>query len=86
LSGDDDELVRVRPLLELMSDWARYLAAEAANEVADAFHRHSRTGRPLGSNDFTAQVEVRLGRVFRPKKPGPKPKDRDTCTRDLFSV
>ena len=85
LCGEDDELVSVRPLLELMPDWASYLADDEADRLADQFHRHTRTGRPLGSEDFIKGVEARLGRVLRPRKPGPKARSNDTRTRDMFS-
>ena len=91
LRGDDDELVRVRPMLDLIPDWASYLADADADpnpgpdHRADHFHRHARTGRPLGSDAFIDALETRLGRALRPQKPGPKPKSADARTRDLFS-
>jgi putative transposase len=72
-------------LLELIPDWATFLADQDADLVADQFHRHTLTGRPLGSDDFITRVEARLGRVLRPQKPGPKPGNRDTRTRDVLS-
>ena len=91
LRGDDDELVRVRPMLDMIPDWASYLADAdadpdpAADPAAEQFHRHTRTGRPLGSDAFIDALETRLGRVLRAQKPGPKPKRRDAPTHDLFS-
>ena len=85
LRGEDDELVRVRPLLDLVPDWAGYLADDDADRLADSLHRHARTGRPLGSDAFIERIEARLGRVLRPQKPGPKPRITDTRTRDMFS-
>ena len=85
LRGEDDELVRARPLLELVPDWAAYLTDDDADLVADQFHRHTRTGRPLGSEDFITRVEARVGRVLRPQKPGPKPGNRGTRMRDVLS-
>lgn len=89
LRGDDDGLVRVQPLLDVIPDWANYLADETAAPPVDAFHRHMRTGRPLGSTQFLSSVEARLGRVLRPQKPGPKPQGEgegaDRRAGDLFS-
>lgn len=73
LRGVDDELVRVRPLLDLVPDWDQFLVGQDADQIADPLHRHTRTGRPLGSDDFITRIEVRVGRVLRPQKPGPKP-------------
>ena len=85
LRAEDDELVRVRPLLDLVPDWARYLASQDTDRIADQFHRHARTGRPLGSEDFIERIEARLGRVLRPQKPGPKAKSGDARTPDMLS-
>jgi putative transposase len=41
LRGEDDELVSVRPLLDLMPDWASYLADVEADRLADQFHRQA---------------------------------------------
>jgi putative transposase len=64
LQGEDDELVRVHPMLALIPNWAGYLADQDADNLAGQFHRHARTGRPLGSGAFVADVETRLGRVL----------------------
>lgn len=32
------------------------------------------TGRPLGADEFIEQLERRLGRALRPRKPGRKPR------------
>ena len=67
-----------------MPDWASYLADDESDRFADQFHRHTRTGRPVGSEEFIKGVEARLGRVLRPRKPGPKARSKDTRTRDMF--
>lgn len=71
LRGTDDELVKVEPLLGLVDDWQRLLALSQEEEL-DLFHRHERTGRPLGADHFIAELEQRLGRKLHPQKPGPK--------------
>ncbi|MFO8049905.1 MAG: hypothetical protein R6U29_12800 [Desulfosudaceae bacterium] len=41
-----------------------------------ALQKHERTGRPLGSRQFTGELEKKLGRELTPGKPGPKPKKK----------
>ena len=71
LERKDDELVRVAPLLDLVSDWSSFLSLSSEDEL-DLFHRHERTGRPLGTHCFVETLEQTLGRVLQPQKPGPK--------------
>ena len=53
----------MRPLLDLVADWASHLANHETDGIMDHLHRHARTGRPLGSEDFIKSIEARLGRV-----------------------
>ena len=71
LAGEDDQLVKVMPLLELVPDWHNFLMLTPPNEV-DVIHRHERTGRPLGREGFMEQMEIALKRILSPQKPGPK--------------
>ena len=71
LSGENDTLVKVSPLLKLVGDWNVLLTLSSQQEV-ELFHRHERTGRPLGSETFITRMERKLGRTLRPQKPGPK--------------
>ena len=71
LEGKDDELVKVAPLLDLVSDWSSFLSLSSEDEL-DLLHRHERTGRPLGAQGFVETLEQTLGRVLQPQKPGPK--------------
>jgi putative transposase len=74
LSGKDDELVKVRPLLEMVGEWGEYLSSGMDGEAAEALRRHERTGRPLGDDRFVEGLEKRLGRSLRRQRPGPKPR------------
>lgn len=74
LKGRDDGLVRVRPLLELAGDWAKFLSLPTEAKSAEKLQAHERTGRPLGSDAFVAKLERRLRRVLRPRKAGRKRK------------
>ena len=71
LGGDNDALVKVSPLLKLVGDWKTFLTLSSQEEI-ELFHRHERTGRPLGSEKFITRMERKLGRTLRPQKPGPQ--------------
>jgi putative transposase len=73
LSGKNDELVRVEPLLTQVNDWREFLAEGANTEQRELFRSHESTGRPLGSPAFVGRLEKRLGRTLARQKPGPKP-------------
>jgi len=74
ISGRDDKLVSVDPVLSIISgDWRQFLAGAILTEEIDDIRRHGRTGRPLGETLFVEQLEGRLGRRLRPQKPGRKP-------------
>jgi len=73
LTGIDDGLVKVTPLLELVGDWKRFLKAGAEDEMAQ-IRKHERTGRPLGNETFVCKLEGLLERTLKRQKPGPKAK------------
>lgn len=75
LRGRDDELVRVRPMLDRIDDWPAYLAV-AEEDEHEAIERHTRTGRPLGTADFVECMEAITGKELAPKRPGPKPREK----------
>jgi putative transposase len=74
LAGRDDGLVKVRPLLSRVRDWATFLKQRLSAEDHEALRAAERTGRPLGSLRFVARLEKRLRRPLARQKPGPKPK------------
>ena len=76
VTGKDDRLVKVRPLLELEPRWARHLSADPDEETIRQLRRHEGTGRPAGSARFLQRLERIVGRVLRPRKAGRKKKDR----------
>jgi len=73
LSGSDNLLVNVRPMLDRVEDWRTYLSdttgSPAKNEM---IKRHTRTGRPLGSDAFVKQLETLTGKSLAPRAPGRK--------------
>ena len=75
LAGEDDQLVKVSPLMDMVGNWQEFLSLSDKEELA-LFHRHERTGRPLGGETFIAQLEDELARPLRPQRPGPKPEAR----------
>jgi putative transposase len=77
LAGEDDRLVRVAPVLERYGDFAAFLAESADDEAAWRRLRMSESsGRPLGGDAWLAAIEARTGRQLRPRKRGPKPKEK----------
>ncbi len=71
LSGEDDGLVKVRPLLERYGDWRKVLSKDTGKEESlEVFRRYERTGRVLGSEGFVTKVVRLVGREVRPGKPG----------------
>jgi len=73
LSGRDDELVKVAPVLERYGDFAKYLAQD--DDVADAFRclrQSETTGRPLGDDVWMDRISSMVGKDLKPKKRGPK--------------
>jgi len=74
VAGEDDVLVKVRPLLDRFGDWRRFLG-RGLTEYEEALLRlHGRTGRPLGAPSFVERLERALGRALKPRGPGRKPK------------
>ncbi len=70
LSGKDDRLVDAKTLLDMVDDWGAYL--RESQEAWDLIRRHERTGRPLGSAGFVAELERLTGRQLTKRRPGPK--------------
>ncbi len=70
LTGKNDGLVNVPPLLDRIADWRSLLILSPPDEV-DKIHRHENTGRPLGESGFVENLETFLGRILHPQKPGP---------------
>ena len=76
LAGSDDALVTVRPLFDLVPDWAAFLAEEDDEDFNELLRGHACTGLPLGSDAFVESLERQLARSLKRKKPGPKPQER----------
>jgi putative transposase len=74
LAGRDDDLVQVAPLLEIAPDWKAFLGEALTRDEIEDIRSRERTGRPLGTAQFIARMEKKLGRTLSPQKRGPKPK------------
>jgi putative transposase len=86
LSGRDDRLVSVAPLLAMANDWKAFLKSPIREEDLRDLRGHGRTGRPLGSPAFLDRLEGLVGRVLKPQKPGPKPKPKPRKRRTRKGV
>ena len=70
LSGRDDGLVKVAPMLTMVGDWTGLLDSALREEELVKLRGHGRTGRPLGDETFLGRLENLVGRVLRPQKGG----------------
>lgn len=65
----------MRPLLELISDWDRFIGEPDAPDIADVVNAHAGTGRPLGPDSFVEALEQRLGALSSEKSQGRSHRD-----------
>ena len=78
ISGQNDNLVNVAPLLSIIKgDWRNFLAEATSSAEINDIRQHEQTGRPLGDVTFVSHLEDLLGRRLRLRKPGRKPKKDD---------
>jgi len=73
LNGEDDMVVKVKPMLDRVESWAELLAS-GDQAAFDDLRMHERTGRPLGQDSFVDRMSLLVGRTLGRKKPGPKRK------------
>ena len=67
LRGRDDTLVSVKPMLDMVDSWDKYLEIEDSAGY-DRLRKHEKTGRPLGTAAFIEKLEVITGRKLRPQR------------------
>jgi len=70
LSGHDDCLVKVAPLLAMVGDWKGLLDSALREDDLKELRGHGRTGWPLGDQTFLERLEGLVGRVLKPQKGG----------------
>ena len=64
LAGQDDQLVKVAPLLAMIPDWCAFRNAPWWRKTRD-IRRHALAARPLGDESFLARLEGMVGRVLQ---------------------
>jgi putative transposase len=75
LAGEDDHVVKVAPALERVGDFAAFLGEEFDEALGYAALRKAESvGRPIGSDEWLAEMEERTGMALRPKRRGPRPR------------
>lgn len=74
LAGMDDDIVTVAPALERTGDFAAFLSESFDEELTyQALRKAESIGRPIGSAEWLADMETRVGRTLAPQRRGPKP-------------
>lgn len=68
LNNKDDPLVTTKATSKLVSNWSEYVAGITPANEQDALRAHTRTGRPVGTEEFLETVEKRLGRSLPRKR------------------
>jgi putative transposase len=69
----DDAAIGDHPLVTEIQNWSEWLRVDDA-KMDDLIRRHTRTGRPLGSDEFLRQLESQTGRKLLPQKRGRPPR------------
>ena len=68
-------MVTVAPALERVGDFAAFLGEEFDEALAYAALRKAESvGRPVGSQEWLAEMEAKTGLTLAPQKRGPKPR------------
>jgi REP-associated tyrosine transposase len=66
------------------ADWRAMLLDRTESEPElDAIRQATYTGRPLGSKEFVAALEAKLGRILEPRPGGRTRKGTDDCGNQL---
>lgn len=74
IAGIDDHVVKVAPALERVGDFAAFLGEEFDEALSYAALRKAESvGRPVGSKEWLAEMEARMGMKLAPQKRGPAP-------------
>ena len=74
LGSAADELVETQPAALRIKDWDNFLRLADSREETEELRRHSRIGRPLGSDAFLDELEQATGRPVRPARAGRRPR------------
>ena len=75
VAGTSDRFVDVAPAIERVGDFSAFLGEAFDEAMAYAALRKAESiGRPVGSNEWLADMEASTGLTLMPGKRGPKPK------------
>ena len=77
LRGRDDGLTALKPVKQIIPDFAGLLGSAPEQDLFDRLRAAESIGRPLGSDRFMTRIERLTGRILKPGKRGPKPADQD---------
>lgn len=66
---EHDPLIREKYLPTMVDDWEAFVG-QWDNEGDKVLRMGTRTGRPVGDDSFVTRLEVRVGRILRPKPAG----------------
>ena len=66
----DDPLIPDRPALRIVKDWHKYLSAPENDLDLRKLRRETGTGRPSGTDQFIARMELLTGRQLRRRSAG----------------
>jgi putative transposase len=77
LRGRDDGLTTLKPVKQIIPDFAGLLGSVPEQDLFDRLRAAESIGRPLGSDRFMARIERLTGRILKPGKRGPKPAEPD---------
>lgn len=72
LSGAEDGVTTLSPVMERYPHFAELLANGDDPEAFDRLRKAETIGRPIGEDRFIAQLEARTGRALKPGKRGRK--------------
>ncbi len=73
LSGRDDGITTLAPVLERFSPFAGFIADAGDPALTEGLRRAETIGRPLGDAAFLAGLEAATNRTLKPGRRGPKP-------------
>ncbi len=90
VSGEDREQILDMAWWREHASWADWrdalLQGGSGTELENQIRRATRTGRPLGQEEFVEDLERQLGRRIRPAKRGPKPRTVSEESQLSFGV
>lgn len=72
LRGRADRLITAGGMRSFVDNWQAYLDEVQSDAKIDDLRRHSRNGRPAGSQSFIRELEAVSGRQLVRRKPEPK--------------